>query len=234
MKKQLFTLIELLVVIAIIAILASMLLPALGKAREKARETSCRSNLKTIGLVNILYSSDFDGWSVPYNGMNSLSPASSWPNYKMLASYMVSAGGAKKDWLPYRYGANYSIWSKNRNKAGAWICPSSKDFKDYGMDYGENMYLGNSAAGSWGNNSYYRLRLFKTHQVTSVASVAFWAETQAYYFNQPLYPASSTGITFRHSNNANVLMFDGHVESFKAGTVIAAPTTQRSPYFPWI
>src|SRR6195952_2002016 len=74
--RQGFTLIELLVVIAIIAILASILFPVFAQAREKARQTSCASNLKQLGLAATMYAQDDDETVMCYvNGSSNF-----WPN----------------------------------------------------------------------------------------------------------------------------------------------------------
>ncbi len=90
MKRHAFTLIELLVVIAIIAILAAMLLPALNKARERARASSCVNNLKQLGTVFFMYAGD-NARSLPPNGSGGTPLASPWPAYFFNGNYITAS-----------------------------------------------------------------------------------------------------------------------------------------------
>jgi len=103
-----FTLIELLVVIAIIAILAAILFPVFARAREKARQTSCLSNLKQIGLGAVMYAQDYDERWVIYRLGSGHVPNLFWPQlvepYMKNEQIMQCPSRGDRSW---EYGINY-------------------------------------------------------------------------------------------------------------------------------
>ena len=199
-----FTLIELLVVIAILAILAAMLLPALNKARERGKLTTCVSNSKQLGNVLLMYTNDYNDMIPPHSGFN--------------------VNGAKFSWA----GILYSI---NMLRQKTVICPNStrKNLPSEWTDYRVNK---SSDAQTYTNYIDYGMNrmavldrgLYKINQVKSPSGSMLITEcvTPGQHKGSSLAAqawgtvSSSNGIGavgVRHQGKVNFIYFDGHVGS---------------------
>jgi len=220
-----FTLIELLVVIAIIAILAAILFPVFAKAREKARQTSCASNERQIGLGFAQYNQDYDE-KFPYGNVNSATDPSGWA--AQIYSYEKSTGIFKCPddpgvvtgaLVPISYGMNSNL------AAGATLSALASPSKTIlGFEVSEVLGsptvitdsnspagdgIGNVAAAAPGSGIAGELTpsgaQYETGDMNGSTAPASTAPT-----GDP-YDQSFNGLGW-HSNGANYLFTDTHVK----------------------
>jgi prepilin-type N-terminal cleavage/methylation domain-containing protein/prepilin-type processing-associated H-X9-DG protein len=241
--RKAFTLIELLVVIAIIAILASILFPVFGRARENARRSSCQSNLKQIGIGLLQYSQDFDEL-VPRTWFGPDKDASGVGRYKWMdATYPY----VKSEQIYNCPSDDSSATRATINKNALYKYHSGGVADSFGYNYG-----------SYGaNNTYYDIgpdaqppfsRSASLATIQAPATTVWIAETlptnsttQAYHtfeFNwatradQPTSAVNigsvptlqgsgaSVGVAARHLDTTNILYCDGHVKSVKLDSLL--------------
>ncbi len=200
-SKKGFTLIELLVVIAIIAILAAILFPVFAKAREKARQATCLSNLKQIGLALNMYMSDYDQ-TCPYQGSPDVGP-----------------------WNDASYGLNwaYELQPYIKN-LGVYSCPSAGT--PYGTGFGTNLncYAANgeillsSSGGAVTEGSM-------TKPADTIAFRCIGSQTndsplRPYWWKGSVYSSSYYwDYVFAHSNGENLAFCDGHAKWMSSGAI---------------
>ena len=195
MRAKGFTLIELLVVIAIIAILAAILFPVFARAREKARQASCLSNCKQMGLGAVMYAQDYDEMTVP--------------------GYMDDANGGTRTWYTLWYGQTGHMNPYMKN-AQVFHCPSSKGQAYTGgtrTDYGIN-YLICTARGST------KMAEIEYPAETVIIADSDWTRSTTDYgcsncwrINSSRHP--SYFLPDRHNSGANITYMDGHAKWHK-------------------
>jgi prepilin-type N-terminal cleavage/methylation domain-containing protein/prepilin-type processing-associated H-X9-DG protein len=181
-----FTLIELLVVIAIIAILAAILFPVFARAREKARQTSCLSNVKQIMLAHAQYMTDFDGSTCP--------------------SYLPRAGTWWGEMLmPYMKNEGILVCPSAKSQGAGGVASNN-------VGYGWNYYY--LTYNPPGRSSGYGLATAHEGQVEQPSDTIVIADSRNNldYVIRNHAPDTGYAPDYRHNDGANFGFLDGHAK----------------------
>ncbi len=214
MKK--FTLIELLVVIAIIAILASMLLPALSAAREKSKDMKCLSNEKSIGNFMQMYCSDSLGFFPvkSQEAANGIRTHEFWTD--LLFRHYARVGAKSGDW--------FGFGTDNPAPRGVFGCPSQRveDARIEYSNYGINIFIYNNAASPYTPFKAEKIKYPSRQMIVGdCQDTTGCTAARAVQLDDPV-----TRVAKRHKGlGVNFLFVDGHVEYKPYRECMAAETS---------